>query len=580
MGKKKDKKEKIIDSVFILVSLFLGLRLISSFFPEIRLWGLNQASYIDDMFFIYPLLFVIAVAVYIGATKYHWLTDSGQKMNFSIPHKTIYPYSIIILAGLSFYFFSANSHFLGDGYAAISGLMNPETITKAREYGEIIFHILFLKTFGTYTGQFARFTFQIISYSSGLLFLIALFFYSRKLTNSRFSYYSFVILNILAAGTILYFGYVEYYSIVSMTLYVTVLSGLTAVRNQNKSIVPIFAFILSVFLHSISLLYLPGIVIYIALTFGSERFRLFLLHHIKTILIAMCATYVLFYTIIKLWGPLFWQLAFLSPFGDQFTTDNYFIFSPQHLLDFANLLVFLTPITIIIGILYFWLPKNKPANIGRADDIFLLMVTLCGLLAAFTLEPKLSMGRDWDLMSTMLIGVGITGIYFWCNKFNQLPGFRPATFLLIILSLSIFLPWAALHNSIRAMYKYNLTLMELDPKHGKAGFYTMIEFHKRQGNNSEVNRLQKYCESNFPEVYIVGDAETLIEQNQLDQAEILLHKAIGHNPGWFVPYRTLAKCRIKQGDRKQALENLKLADGLNPYNPDITRLIDSLQSEN
>ena len=34
-----------------------------------------------------------------------------------------------------------------------------------------------------------------------------------------------------------------------------------------------------------------------------------------------------------------------------------------------------------------------------------------GLLAAFTLEPKMSMGRDWDLMSTMIVGFVLSGIY-------------------------------------------------------------------------------------------------------------------------------------------------------------------------
>jgi tetratricopeptide (TPR) repeat protein len=218
-------------------------------------------------------------------------------------------------------------------------------------------------------------------------------------------------------------------------------------------------------------------------------------------------------------------------------------------------------------------------KIWRADSLFLSISLISGLLAAFSLEPKMSMGRDWDLMSTMLAGVVISGIYFWHDRFSKFRDFKPATILLIILSLSIFIPWLGLHNSIRGLHNYNLALLDLDPKHGRSAFYTLISFHERQGNRAEVNRLRRYCETNFPEVNISHEAEALYKRGDYVPAISLLKKAIKHNPSFYAPYYNMGECWLKLGKAEEALDYLLIADALNPYNPMTIRLIDSLKLE-
>jgi len=538
---------------------------------------LNQAAFFEGMIVLYPILFVVGLLVYLkGMDARDYASD--KKKSGHRPFHTIYPYALIIVAGLAYYFLSARSHFLGDGYTLISQLANPDSSIKMREFGEMFLHRLFFGTFGPENGHFARFTYQIISAISGLIFVIGLLYYTRKLTRNPIAYYAFIGLNFLAAGTVHFFGYVENYSIVTAVLYLMLLSGLASLKRGRKSIVPVVAFIVAIFLHSISLVYLPALLIYLVLILDFKHIGARILEKSKLLLSAMAATFVLFYAAVKLWAPMFWKLAFLPPLPGKFTTDDYYLFSPAHLVDFINLILFLMPVTVIVWVVYYQRGEQQERKVWAPETLFLAAACLSGLLAAFTLEPKLGMARDWDLMSTMLIGGSLTGIYLWILRFSRQPRFRAASLLLGLLSLSVFIPWLSLHNSIKNQYEYNLALMELDPKHGRSGFYTMISFHERQGNRAEAARLHNYCRINFPEVYLVKEAEQLYRDGEYDRAVEILNRAREHNPGWYVPYFDLGVCRIETGEPIRALQNLKTADALNPYNEEINRLIDSLEN--
>ncbi|MCD6162041.1 MAG: hypothetical protein J7K40_06480 [candidate division Zixibacteria bacterium] len=61
MTKKNKFKDKILLTIFIYFIFILMLRLISSFFPKERLWGLNQAAFTDWTIIIYPVLFVLGL---------------------------------------------------------------------------------------------------------------------------------------------------------------------------------------------------------------------------------------------------------------------------------------------------------------------------------------------------------------------------------------------------------------------------------------------------------------------------------------------------------------------------------------
>ncbi|MFH2034818.1 MAG: tetratricopeptide repeat protein, partial [Candidatus Zixiibacteriota bacterium] len=242
-----------------------------------------------------------------------------------------------------------------------------------------------------------------------------------------------------------------------------------------------------------------------------------------------------------------------------------YLLAPDHIVDYLNLLVMIVPISLLVGLVIILTRKHPKINHPDSERLFLLASTIFGLLAAFVVEPKLGMARDWDLMSIMLIGAGISGVYIWFDRFQSVRYFKLATMMLCILSLSIFIPWLTLHNSVEGLYHYSMDAMEREPKHSRSAFYTMGALADQMGNQSEADRLRRYCQNHFPERQLDREGGALYYQGDYALAEDVFKRGLGENPAWFALYLDLGMTQIKLGKYAEAVENLKIADALNPY---------------
>jgi hypothetical protein len=332
---------------------------------------------------------------------------------------------------------------------------------------------------------------------------------------------------------------------------------------------PIVAYLFAIFLHLIALAYLPAFMMYIIIIAGRDRVSGFVARHGGKMIFVLLGGVIALYTAVKLFGPSFWRLAFLSPLGDRFTIDGYTMLSGKHIVDYLNLLVLLIPVTLIVFILNLrnsTQPKGIGGKLYALESIFLKTGAVIGLAAAFLLEPKLGMARDWDLMSVFLIGGGITGIYLWVTRYGQTRCFRTATILLFIMNLSVFIPWLTINNSPSALYDYNMSMMELDPQHGRAGFFRMIAYNDGHNRPVEVARLNLYSQDTFPEMWLNKEGMEFLAAGDLSEAENRLNRALEHNPGFFSIYLNKALCHYEKKETDSVFEYLEYADALNPYN--------------
>jgi hypothetical protein len=196
----------------------------------------------------------------------------------------------------------------------------------------------------------------------------------------------------------------------------------------------------------------------------------------------------------------------------------------------------------------------------------LLTGAVAGLTAAFLIEPKLGMARDWDMMSVYLIGAGLTGIYMWCRNFAGQVGFKTATAGLLVAQLSTLVPWVTINNSPSALYDYTIDVMELDPKHSRAGFFRMKAYNDGNNHPVEAARLDMYNRDMFPEMWLNREGLNLMVDNRCKSALTKLDSAVTFNPVFFSPYLNRGLIHTKFGRYEQAHENYDIADGLNPYN--------------
>jgi len=563
---KKEKRDSFLIIIFSAVSIFLAIRFFTSFFTQQRFWGLNQAGYIDGLVILYLILAAVGLWLYYRGRHSGALWNGGVRPPQDTL-KSIYPYLIFVLAGVGFYLFSTAAHFLGDGYQLISQLSDPTLILKSESFGDMKTHQLLAQLLAEQEARMGIYlSFKYIAIISGLVFVLSLLYYGRKIAETVFGYLSFVIISILSASTILFFGYVETYGPVTAFLYLFFISALSSVKNGQKSIVPLIALVLAIFFHKIAIIFLPVFLIYILMVFSGEKLTNRLTAKSKSLLSALAAIILVFYIAVIIAAPLDIKRIFLSPFGDRFTTDGYALLSLKHIADYINLVLFLSPLMILaFAVGRKWPLKSDKPGI-EASKFFILTAVIIGGLAAFLIEPKLGMARDWDLFSTMLIPAQLAGVYLWTAHFESHRRFQPATIMIALLSLSVFIPWLALNNSREGLYHYAIQVMQQDPKHGRNGIYTMIPFHQKQGNQAEEQRLRRYCSVNYPETEMVRQTERYLLEGDLGRANRLVDRAIAENPSFFRGYQLKGRIQMNAGKYDEALDNLEIADALNPYN--------------
>ncbi len=574
MAKKDEKQKPYLRYVFYILSAILFLRLIGSFLPRERFWGFSHAGYLTGLPILYPVLFVIGLFVYQRGFKkpsFAFFKDSPFQKPSLI--SKFFPFIIILLALVIFYTLAVDSYFLGDGYTLLSNISKQNPILKDRADGEMRIQLLYHRFFSLGDKYDGYRTFRNLSILSGLIFISGIMYYGKKITSGLSSYFAFVILNFLSAITILFYGYIETYSLTSATLFIFFLSGLTALINNKKSLTPIIAFAIAIFLHRICLVYFPALIIYLIYTIGPSRLKETISTRLNKMALILAGLFVLLYIGVKLFAPPFWKIAFLPFAEDRFTLDGYTLFSIKHIIDYFNIIIFLIPVTVILLLLVSLL-KEKIFDVGRSNEIpFMIFGAISGLISAFILEPKLGMARDWDLMSTMFIGPLIAGIYFWITKYGKEKQFQIATVLIIIMDLSIFIPWLALNSSRPGLYNYNMAMMELDPKHGRSGFYSIAKMVESTGNKGEVEKIMRYCNRQFPEVALDREGVQSFKQGNYKRSLEFFDRAITANSAWFAPYLDKGYVLNYLKRPMEALEILKVADALNPYSGDTYREI-------
>lgn len=570
LAEKHYREFSLAKSTFVLIAAYLAVRFAASFMPESRLWGLNHSAFVDGLPFFFPAIFVIAILIlYITSVRPDWLGNFDYKMPPGPFHKDIFAYATFILAAVSFILIAVDSHYLGDGYTLLANLSGADPTIKGRAYGEMQLQLLYHKLIGSDDAWNAYRAFRDLAILAGLIFLFALLYYGRKLYAARFSYVAFVLLNLFAAGTILFYGYVETYSVTSAMIYLSLISALAAFKNDRFSPIPLIALPLAIFLHLISVVYLPALLLYLAYFVGKKNFRQKFRNKGRFLVAGTALMFTIFYLLVKVAGPPFWQRAFLPPVVDKFTADHYTLFSLSHLSDYLNLVMMLAPVAILLPIIRRLHRNKSSSNLSSPDAVFISVAAVSGLMAAFMIEPKLGMARDWDLMSTMVIALQVAGTYFWITFFESRPQFAVATVFMILLSLAAFIPWLTLHNSGRGLYRYTLAVSQLDPKHGRTAFFIMKSMMETQGDAVETERLSLLISRLLPEQALDKEGAALFNRGEYERALTTFDRAIKENPSWYGPYFDKGICLSKLNRWDDALEMFEIADALNPYNPDL-----------
>jgi tetratricopeptide (TPR) repeat protein len=225
--------------------------------------------------------------------------------------------------------------------------------------------------------------------------------------------------------------------------------------------------------------------------------------------------------------------------------------------------VLLFPGVLVAAALVILLPKRDLFR--QRDFVFLLVLLLFTLIAAFIFDPKLGMPRDWDLFSFFGFPLVLFGYYFMVRSRAVIKGSSQAAGLCVALGLFSLAPRVIAQTSpdiaLTQVYSYS----QLDLKRSMFLFQRIHGYYWERGQYERSPLLSLDWESLFPELGLITRSMELREQGQRSEAARLLERAVEHNPLFAPSYCNLGSCYLELGQIDRALAVLEIAEGLNPH---------------
>ena len=552
-------------SHFVLYYLSLAAVMAASLYPESRTWGLNQWSFLPQIWFY--LLFstsILLPPVYSLLKKKRSKAISLRIQSAFDSKITYFIFSLALVCtlGLCFYILRAKTHFLGDGYLNLTSLASSNPLVKFSSYGTVHILIWLKSLIGSSVYSSALLSFQIVSVLSGVLFAIVTCILARKLFDNRYDSLLFALGMISGGYTLLFFGYVEYYSLFVLSVLVYTIIGLLIVKGRVNRWVIIPLFLLSNFFHAFGISLIPSTLFLLlhdtrAVVYFGRRTR-----SAKWWAAAMASMLLIaafFYLYMNSYG---FRFSVVPIFPDRFTVEGYTLFSFKHILDFFNLLLLLLPGLPVFLLL---LPYLSKQSLKQKASMFLLILTASTLVAVFLIDPKLGMPRDWDLFSFAGIPLAVLAYYTILSN-RQIVKRHAAVTLVIMLGFFSVVPRAVRQNTPELAITEFRNYAALDKAKNKTGRVNLGNYYRDSGDSTKAENEYLQWDKDFPENYVVSKLDSLVKANKRQEAFEYARWAIKKNPAFATAYYALGTQYLKLQNTDSAIFYLEIATAMNPQN--------------
>jgi len=549
--------------------LMLAIYLIASFFPEFRLWGVSVWTYMPQS----VTFVIIGVAALMPSVVQYLLR--GLPANVSDTDRAagnnrlyfIIMVAITIALAVAFIILRNRTHFLGDGFTVLGQMATPDPLIKFREIGESMIHF-WIRNILPGDGKAASLlSFQIISIGAGIIFLLVTAWISKKLFDRLFERLLFWLGLATGGYMLLFFGYVEYYSMFVAAVGIYVLAGLLAVRNRRAKWPPLMLAVVVVTFHIMGIFLLPSALFLLFYTGEFDRNlkqRGRKLRLLGTIIAGALVASVFVYQYAT---NLFFRFAFLSITESVVTVEGYTLFSATHLLDFVNLLIILVPSLILAVFIAPRLPFRKLWQ--EPEYRFLTIAVSSVLIAVLIFEPKLGMPRDWDLFSFAGIVLAVAWWYVLIRSRSTIGLNRSIPALAVVLGLVALAPRVVTQMVPEkgvALFKHYRDLDKTKNRNGQAILVNYFRDIQDVENNLAEEQWRRMA---YPEVGINYRAVKLVESGRGAEALPLVRRMLKADPIFWNAWTCLGACYIATGQYDSAVWALETSLGLNPFEPKI-----------
>lgn len=547
---------------FIIYYLIWLILIAASLYPDKRWWAFSVYAYVDELsrYLIFPIAGIVPIILFFIKGKINMEADDleSSSSKYFVGSLLIF-ISLVVLSII----FRAQVFYLGDGYTLLSTLASDNPIMKQREIGESLIHLWVRDIFGN--GETAALlSYQTISIYTGATLLLFIIMFSKRMFNSLFNRLIFILIFATGGYALLWFGYIENYSLFVMSVGAYSFVGYLAVNEKISHYWIIIPLVLAIIMHVMGVTLIPSAIFILLTRPGPNEILSRFTKLTKGIfgIIVFIILMVLFVYVYN--NSYFFKLALVPIIENRFTVDGYTLFSFAHLMDIFNLIVLLVPCSIIT-IAYLINNKNKVLPISiRAW--FLIILTVSVFIAAFLFDPKIGMPRDWDLFSfagVPLMLLCLLSLFYLLKK--EIIS-RTVLILALSLNLMFLIPRVFTQTSQDLALEQFQQYISWDPLKSRNAMTMLVEHYTKDGDTVQVSIEIEKWRVNYPEWQQNRIAMKMTNDGYINEAINIYKDIIRINPIYSAAYCNLGLSYMKQMNLDSAGVYLGIAEGMNPYN--------------
>ncbi len=558
-----DAGSSLFRNAIVTYLVTLGTTFVASVVGESWLWGFNWYQYFNWGAWLGLVAAVLIVPVVMRGAA----SDRDRSVPRQAPARSpfpVYGFLTIVVSSAAFYIFPCETHFLGDGMLLLNRLETGALPSQYWNPGAYFVQDHIYSLFDVGGQETARLTFRIISWSSGLLFSLALLGASTRLFGGWRERLLFTLGVLFGGYALLFFGYVENYPVLILCVGLFGLSGLLVTQGKLGCGWPIPPMVLGGLFHPFAVIMLPGCVYLLCRkTALAERLRsasrIWRIGAIGAAVAILAIAGIYSYSYFK-----FLRFALVPWVENRFTIEGYTLLSLHHLVDWFNLLFVLAPSLPLLTVLF--LSRAAGESKRRPGVLFLILMLLPSLAISFLFDPKLGMPRDWDLFGFVGLPLAILFYYILLDRDGPRGGPRVAVFGLV-LSLLVLGPRVATQTIPAKSVELFDTYAAQDKFRSNGGRFVLRQYLIKNGRVEEAERRRKADNLVLPGERWDLEGRACFQRGQLDSAMRIFRYAIGIDPSFYLSYANLGVVYASMGQNDSALTYLEIADGLMPSNP-------------
>ena len=401
--------------------------------------------------------------------------------------------------------------------------------------------------FGSNAEAAALLTYQFLSIASGVLFVLVIVFFSRRLLSTTLDRVLFTLSALSGGFALLFFGYVENYAPFIAFTAATFLSGIAVLEGRMGRIGLVLPALFMMSVHVFGALALPAVAFAL---FHSSRWHFWARAHRlvawNTLLAAAAGAGIVLFRVAQADPRI--PVAILPVSPTWYTNEGYTLFSGKHLLDLANLLFLLFPGGAICAALALF--SHRRFSLRTARVTFFVLFAGALWAGVFLLSPELGMPRDWDLFAF----AGVPLVLFASLEILRLQSKEAR----LALAGSIVAGAAVLGARVAEARVDRVAILQfrndltLDPAKGRNGYFHLIRHYRKVGADELARQVIAEWEERYPERDIMRRAGELHHAGNSAEAIPLCKQVLALNPVNNEAYMVLGEALLMVGDYEQA----------------------------